>query len=60
MVCSTRYAARGVFAALLPYLWPSQMHASFHELLLTRATQIKSYVNASQRRSFEEQLDQGK
>eukprot|EP00964_Phaeocystis_antarctica_P079632 scaffold49624_cov105-Phaeocystis_antarctica.AAC.1 len=36
-----------------------EMHASFHELLLTRATQIKSYVNASQRRSFEEQLDQG-
>ena len=59
MVCSTRYAARGVFTALLPYLWLSQKHAPSHELLVTRATQMKSYANASQKRSFDDQLDQG-
>ena len=55
----TLRSQRGVFTALLPYLWPSQKHAPSHELLLMRATQMKSYVNASQKRSFEEQLDQG-
>ena len=42
MVCSTRCAARGVFTALLPYLWFSQKHAPSHELLQVRSEALKS------------------
>ena len=58
MVCSARHEARGVFTALHTYLWLQPKHAISHELLVTHATQMKSYVNASQKRSFEEQLAQ--